>query len=217
MIKLGFFGAAGEVTGSCYVIKTDRAHVMVDMGMHQGEKVADEHNRRMPPIDLSKLDTVVLTHAHLDHCGRLPMLIKSGYAGPIHCTAPTAEITEIILRDSAHLQEEDYARFMRRVRGNEVQRQPLYTAEDVNRTLPRLTPLDYNVVKMIADGVSIKLVDAGHILGAASVQMTVQDGNRTVTIVFSGDVGQLDAPILLDPVDANAGGCRVARIDLWRP
>ncbi len=200
MIKLGFFGAAGEVTGSCYILKTDRAHVMIDMGMHQGEKVADEHNRRLPPIDLSKLDAVVLTHAHLDHCGRLPILIKSGYRGPIHCTAPTAEVTGIILRDSAHLQEEDYARFMRRLRGKEVAREPLYRGEDVERTLPHLTTLDYNVVKAIADGISIKLVDAGHILGAASVQMTVQDGNRTVTIVFSGDVGQMDAPILRDPI-----------------
>ena len=200
MIKLGFFGAAGEVTGSCYIVKTDRAEVMVDMGMHQGEKVADEHNRRLPPIDLSKLETVVLTHAHLDHCGRLPLLIKNGYRGPIHCTAATAEVTTIILRDSARLQEEDFARFMRHVRGNEVARDPLYRVEDVERTLPRLTPLDYNVVKTIADGISIKLVDAGHILGAASVQMTVQDGNRTVSIVFSGDIGQMDAPILRDPI-----------------
>jgi metallo-beta-lactamase family protein len=200
MIKLGFFGAAGEVTGSCYIVKTDRAEVMVDMGMHQGEKVADEHNRRLPPVDLSKLSTVVLTHAHLDHCGRLPILIKHGYRGPIHCTAPTAEVTAIILRDSARLQKEDFARFMRHVRGNEVARQPLYGVEDVERTLPRLTPLDYNVVKTIAEGISIKFFDAGHILGAASIQMKVQDGNRTVTIVFSGDIGQIDAPILRDPV-----------------
>lgn len=200
MIKLGFFGAAGEVTGSCYVVTTDRARVMIDMGMHQGEKVADEHNRRLPPVDLSKLDTVVLTHAHLDHCGRLPILIKNGFRGPIHCTASTAEVTSIILRDSAHLQEEDFARSMRHAHGHEVDRQPLYRADDVERTLPHLTPLDYNVVKTIADGVSIKLVDAGHILGAASVQMTVQDGNRAITIVFSGDIGQMDAPILRDPI-----------------
>src|SRR6476660_5132298 len=113
MIKLGFFGAAGEVTGSCYIVKTDRAEVMVDMGMHQGEKVADEHNRRMPPIDLRTLDTVVLTHAHLDHCGRLPLLIKNGYRGRIHCTAATSDITAIILRDSAHLQQEDFSHCMR--------------------------------------------------------------------------------------------------------
>ena len=206
MIKLGFFGAAGEVTGSCYIVQTDRARVMIDMGMHQGEKVADEHNRRLPPIDLSKLDSVVLTHAHLDHCGRLPMLIKAGYPGPIHCTEPTAEVTEIILLDSAHIQEEDYARALRHRRdkhdehGKHAPHEPLYVKSDVQRTLPRLQPLDYDVVKTIAPGISIKLVDAGHILGAASVQMIIEDGDRKVTIVFSGDIGQMDAPILRDPI-----------------
>src|SRR3954454_16746449 len=201
MIKLGFFGAAGEVTGSCYIVQTDRARVMVDMGMHQGEKVADEHNRRMPPVDLSTLDTVVLTHAHLDHCGRLPLLIKNGYRGQIHCTAATADITGIILRDSAHLQKEDYERQLRHVKdhGNN-HREPLYSPADVEKTLPCLTPVDYDVVTTIAEGITIKLVDAGHILGAASVQMTVNDGSRTVTIVFSGDVGPMDAPILRDPI-----------------
>ena len=200
MIKLGFFGAAGEVTGSCYVVTTDRARVMVDMGMHQGEKVADEHNRRLPPIDLSKLDSVVLTHAHLDHCGRLPLLIKAGYPGPIQCTPATAEVTGIILRDSAHLQEEDFERSQRHAHGNDRNQQPLYVGNDVEKTLPRLTTLGYNETKTIAEGISIRLVDAGHILGAASVQMTVQDGSRSVTIVFSGDIGQMDAPILRDPV-----------------
>jgi metallo-beta-lactamase family protein len=201
MIKLGFFGAAGEVTGSCYIVQTERARVMVDMGMHQGEKVADEHNRRMPPVDLSTLDTVVLTHAHLDHCGRLPLLIKNGYRGQIHCTAATADITAIILRDSAHLQKEDYERQLRHAKDHSNNhRQPLYSPADVEKTLPCLTPVDYDVVTTIAEGITIKLVDAGHILGAASVQMTVNDGSRTVTIVFSGDVGQMDAPILRDPV-----------------
>jgi metallo-beta-lactamase family protein len=199
MIKLRFFGAAGEVTGSCYVVTTDSAQVMVDMGMHQGEKEADAHNRRLPSIDLSKLDAVVLTHAHLDHCGRLPLLVKNGYRGPIHCTAPTISITEIILRDSARLQAEDYARFMRHIHGNESHREPLYSEQDVERTLTRLTMIDYDKVTTIADGISVKFVDAGHILGAASVQMVVEDGNRTVTIVFSGDVGPIGAPIVRDP------------------
>src|SRR5512140_3480911 len=100
MIKLGFFGAMGEVTGSCYVLATDHARVMIDMGMHQGEKEADEHNRRMPPIAPAKLDAVVLTHAHLDHCGRLPLLTRAGYRGRSNCTTPTAEVTDITLRDS---------------------------------------------------------------------------------------------------------------------
>src|SRR3954469_13954313 len=200
MIKLGFFGAAGEVTGSCYVVQTERARVMVDMGMHQGEKLAEEHNRRMPPVDLGTLDTVVLTHAHLDHCGRLPMLIKNGYRGQIHCTAATSDLTGIILRDSAHIQQEDFSRQMRHAKEISNGRQPLYSPADVEKTLPQLTTLDYDVVKTIAEGITVKLVDAGHILGAASVQMTVNDGSRTVTIVFSGDVGPMDAPILRDPI-----------------
>jgi metallo-beta-lactamase family protein len=199
MIKLQFWGAAGEVTGSCYVVTTDRAQVMVDMGMHQGEREADAHNRRLPKVDLSKLDAVILTHAHLDHCGRLPMLVKNGYSGRIHCTRPTTEITEVILRDSAYLQAEDYTRFLRRNRGKELERAPLYSEQEVERTLPMLTTVEYNHPTVIAEGISITFVDAGHILGAASVQMVVNDGDRNVTIVFSGDIGQLGAPIVRDP------------------
>ena len=198
MIKLGFYGAAGEVTGSCYVLTTDRARVMIDMGMHQGERLADEHNRRLPPVDFKRLDTVVLTHAHLDHCGRLPLATKNGYRQSIRCTAPTAGITEIILRDSARLQAEDHAR--RRRHGHATNREPLYTEQDVDHVLPLLTPMNYDQVQTIAEGITIKLVDAGHILGAASVQMVVDDGGRKVTIVFSGDVGPVGAPILRDPI-----------------
>ena len=204
MIKLGFYGAAGEVTGSCYVVTTDHARVMVDMGMHQGEKEADEHNRKMIPADLPEIDAVVLTHAHLDHCGRLPMLIKGGYRGPIYCTAATEDVTAIILRDSAHLQQEDYARFLKHIHGKptdkDANRQPLYTADEVERTLGRMTSVGYELEQKIAEGITIKLSDAGHILGAGSVRMTVNDGTRTVVIVFSGDVGQTNAPILRDPV-----------------
>lgn len=200
MIKLGFFGAAGEVTGSCYIVTTDRARVMIDMGMHQGEKVADEHNRRLPPVEMSKVNAVVLTHAHLDHCGRLPMLVKAGYPGPIHCTPPTVDVSSIILRDSAHLQMEDYERAVRKGHGGVAPHQPLYTSPDVERMLPRLTALEYDRVRQIAEGISIEFVDAGHILGAASVQMTIEDGGGKLVVVFSGDVGPAGAPILRDPV-----------------
>jgi metallo-beta-lactamase family protein len=200
MIKLGFFGAAGEVTGSCYVVTTNRAQVMVDMGMHQGEKEADEHNRRLPPLNLAKLNAVVLTHGHLDHCGRLPMLIKNGYSGAIHCTAATADISGIILRDSAHLQAEDYARALRHRRDNAARREPLYTEQDAERTLTQWSTTGYSERTRIAEGITIEFVDAGHILGAASVQMVVDDGGRQVTIAFSGDIGQLDAPIIRDPI-----------------
>jgi metallo-beta-lactamase family protein len=200
MIKLGFYGAAGEVTGSCYLVTTDNACVMVDMGMHQGEREADEHNRRLPPINFGNLDAVVLTHAHLDHCGRLPMLVKNGYRGAIHCTTSTEGISEIILRDSARLQAEDYARFLRHIRGKPTNREPLYSEQDVERTLPRFSSTDYNHVTNIAEGITINFVDSGHILGAASVQMTVNDGGRQVMIVFSGDVGQIGSPIVRDPI-----------------
>ncbi len=200
MITLGFYGAAGEVTGSCYVLKTDRACVMIDMGMHQGERVADEHNRRLPPIDLAKLDAVVLTHAHLDHCGRLPLLTKHGYRGRIHCTNPTAGVTDIILRDSAAIQMEDCERFNRRLkRGDEPCSAPLYDAAEADRTLEQLATMGYEEEKEIAEGVRIKFVDAGHILGSASVQMFVRDGERELTVVFSGDVGVRGTPILRDP------------------
>src|SRR6185369_15771895 len=114
----------------------DKARVMVDMGMHQGERVADEHNRRMPPVDPSSkegLSAIVLTHAHLDHCGRLPMLVKAAYRGRIHCTPATAELTSIILQDSARLQEDDADRFNQRLRKpGEPEEKPLYVPEDVN-------------------------------------------------------------------------------------
>ncbi|HVU62626.1 MAG TPA: MBL fold metallo-hydrolase [Phycisphaerales bacterium] len=204
MIKLGFYGAAGEVTGSCYLVTTDKARVMVDMGMHQGEREADEHNRRMPPVDVSSKDglsAIVLTHAHLDHCGRLPMLVKQGYRGRIHCTPATAELTDIILNDSAHLQEDDAERFNERLRRpGEPEEKPLYDQEDVKGTLPLLSAEHYREPKTIAEGIDVEFFDAGHILGSASVRMTIRDGSRTVRIVFSGDVGVTGSPILRDPV-----------------
>lgn len=200
MVKLGFYGAAGEVTGSCYVLTTDRARVMIDMGMHQGEREADEHNRRMPPIAPRDIDAVVLTHAHLDHCGRLPLLTQGGFRGRVHCTTPTAEVTGIILRDSAAIQEEDCKRYNARLRrGDEPCAATLYSVEDAERTLQSLEPMGYEQTKTIAEGVSIRFADSGHILGAASVLMEVKDGGRTLTIVFSGDVGVTGSPILRDP------------------
>jgi metallo-beta-lactamase family protein len=201
MSKLAFYGAAGEVTGSCYVLSTDHAQVIVDMGLFQGNRSAYERNRRQLPIDIARLRSVVLTHAHLDHCGRLPLLVKQGYRGPIYCTKATADITAILLRDAARLQAEDCERFNRRLRRrSEPRRTPLYDERDVERMLPRLTSLSYDKLKEITEGVSIKFFDAGHILGAASVQMVVHDARRTVSVVFSGDIGPAGSPILRDPI-----------------
>ena len=201
MIQLGFYGAAGEVTGSCYLLSTDRARVMIDCGMHQGELQANQHNHRLPPIDPAKIDAIVLTHAHLDHCGRLPMLAHRGLRGPVYCTTATAEIAEIVLRDSAALQMEDCDRFNRKLRrADQPPATPLYDDQDVARLLQRLSPIGYDQPRDIADGIRIRFINSGHILGAASVHMTVRDGGRTVTIVFSGDIGVAGSPILRDPV-----------------
>src|SRR5262245_56104780 len=198
MPTLSFQGAAGEVTGSCYLLTTSRAKVLIDMGMHQGEREADEHNRRPLPIDPSQLNAVVLTHAHLDHCGRLPLL--RNLRCPIHCTSPTADLTPIILRDSGELQVDDAERFNKRIRrSDEEPREALYTPADVERILPRLRPAPYDQPNEIAPGITIRFIDSGHILGAASVHMQVHDGDRTVNVVFSGDIGPTGSPILRDP------------------
>lgn len=199
--SIAFFGAAGEVTGSCYIVTQGKTRVMVDMGMHQGEKEADEHNRRLPDGDLSTINAVVLTHAHLDHCGRLPLLIKAGYKGPIFCTPATAEVTGIILRDAAFLQKEDFERAGRRPRRDqEFIEEPLYDEADVDLTLRLLRPLSYATPKAIAEGFEIEFSDAGHILGAASIRMTIAGPDRPRTILFSGDVGPKGSPILRDPM-----------------
>ena len=212
MIKLGFFGAAGEVTGSCYLVETERALVMVDFGLHQGEREADEHNRRLPPIQPSRLNAVVLTHGHLDHCGRLPMLLSGGYAGKIFTTPATIELAKLILEDSAELQEADAERDSRRAiaEGRKPLR-PLYSSQDVKNLLPHFASVDYERTTEIAPGISVRFIEAGHILGSASVMMTIEHGsangggNRERTrILFSGDIGVSGSPILRDPTPANA-------------
>lgn len=201
MITLGFYGAAGEVTGSCYLVRTETARVLVDCGMHQGEREADEHNRRLPPIDPAEIDAIVLTHAHLDHCGRLPLLVSLGFRGRIFCTGPTAELTSVILKDSAQLQQADCERFNRKLRGAmDPCERPLYDEQDVQRTLGLLAPRPYAEGFDVAKGVRATFQDAGHILGSGSVQMRVEDGRRTVNVVFSGDIGVSGSPILREPV-----------------
>lgn len=200
MVRLGFYGAAGEVTGSCYLVDTGRSLVMVDMGMHQGEREADEHNRRLPPIDPARLDALVLTHAHLDHCGRLPMLTKGGFRGPIFCTPATSDLTGVILRDSAEIQCADADRYNAKLRRQgEAEQQPLYCPPDVNPVLGIMRRVGYGVPTPVAEGIQIRFSDAGHILGSGSVHMTIHDGPRTVSIVFSGDIGVSGSPILQDP------------------
>ena len=200
-IKLTFHGAAGTVTGSAYLLQTSRATVLVDFGMFQGFAHQDDLNHLPAGLDVAKLNAVVLTHAHLDHTGRLPLLAKQGYAGPIYCTEPTIPLTGLILRDSAHLQAMDVERANRkRQRAGEVPGEPLYTAEQVEQVLQLFKPVPYDAPVEVAPGIRARWVEAGHMLGSASLQLCVQEDGQTKTIVFSGDVGPKGAPILKDAV-----------------
>lgn len=199
-MQLHFFGASGEVTGSSYLLETDRARLLIDFGLHQGGPVAERRNRRFPPIDPDRLSAVVLTHAHIDHSGRLPLLTKHRYTGPIYATPATCDLAEILLKDSASLQEADAERTSRKRFGqNKPPVYPLYTTDDVTRTLRLLSAVPYDQPRQIAPDVWLRFVDAGHILGSASVELTITEAGTTRTIVFSGDIGEAHSPLLKDP------------------
>lgn len=199
-MKLSFFGAAGEVTGSCYLLQTERARVMIDFGLHQGGREEYQRNFRALPFPVASLDAVVVTHAHIDHIGRLPLLPTLGYAGPVFATEATCELGVIMLRDSARLQEGDAERINRR---NEYQGlplvRPLYTSEDAEKVLTLLKPVRYGNDVEVAPGVRARWFDAGHMLGSASVELTITEKDRTVVLVMSGDIGHKGTAILRDP------------------
>jgi len=200
-VKITVCGAAGEVTGSGYLVETNRARILVDCGMFQGRKATDARNRDLGPIDPEQLSAVIATHAHLDHTGRLPLLTKNGYHGPIFGTPATADFAALILRDSAHIQESDAERRSRRAeRAGRNPVEPLYTSEDVEKLAPLFTPIDYGKKYEIAAGVEVRLVDAGHILGSSSIEMTLHENGVTRTVAFSGDIGPRGVPFMRDPV-----------------
>ena len=201
-MKITLLGAAGgEVTGSAYLIQTAQANVMVDCGLFQGSQKLENFNRLPTRGALQQLDAVVLTHAHLDHTGRLPLLTRFGYTGPIFATPATIELTDLILRDSAYLQAEDAKRQnRRRVQAGQPPIEPLYTNKEVDQLRPLFKRMRYNSPTVIAPGVAVRAVEAGHILGSASLEVTVEEGGRSRVVVFSGDLGPRGAPLHRDPV-----------------
>jgi metallo-beta-lactamase family protein len=200
-MKIYFLGATGDVTGSAYHVVTDQTSVLVDCGLFQGGRVERGKNRRRGQIKNGKLDAVVLTHGHLDHVGRLPLLTKNGYEGPIYATQATIDLASLILRDAISLQKADISREnRRRQRSGLPPLEPLYEENDVRLLKPLARAVDYNQRFDVAPGIQARLVDAGHVIGSASIELTVAENGKKKVVVFSGDLGPRGAPLLNDPV-----------------
>lgn len=198
-MKITLHGAAGDVTGSAYLVETNRARVLVDFGMFQGGRKIEAKNVLPSGLRPQQLDAVLVTHAHLDHTGRLPLLSKNGYTGPIHATAPTIDLAGLILRDSAHLQLHEVERENRkRARAGKAPVEPLYTAQDVENALALFRRVEFHTDVSVADGITAKYVPAGHMLGSASIALRIQEKNRTRTVAFSGDIGPAGLAIIRD-------------------
>ena len=201
-MRISFFGAARTVTGSQYMLSTERGRVLVDCGMFQGRRHMREQNRMDFHFNPAKIDHVILTHAHIDHCGLLPRLVASGFSGRVTTTEPTADLCEILLLDSAHIQEED-ARYdlmkWQRHGRHGPPPQALYTKADIPPTLELLRAAEYDETVQIAPWLRVRFTDAGHILGSAIVELWLGEGADTTKVVFSGDLGQVGQPLLRDP------------------
>jgi metallo-beta-lactamase family protein len=199
-MKLHFHGAAGEVTGSSYQVESDDAKFMVDCGMFQGGREADEKNLSALKFDVASLDFVLLTHAHIDHSGLLPRLCALGFKGPIYATEATCDLLSVMLLDSAHIQEGDAERDNRkRQQRNGKPSVPLYTTIQAEQTLKQLRAVKYDTDVNPHAGIRCQYRDAGHILGSAMIECWVTENKVTRKIVFSGDIGQPGRPIMHDP------------------
>ena len=196
-MKLSFFGADQCVTGSCHCLEVNGKKILIDCGLQQGR---DEVDNSSLPFHAGEIDFVLVTHAHIDHSGRIPMLIKQGFRGRIFATRLTAQLLDIMLQDSAHIQESD-AEYQNRknLRAGRPTVEPLYTVEDAQQVREFLTTCEYGEKVDLCEGVSMECIDAGHLLGSASMKLTLTENGETRTIVFSGDIGNVDQPIIRDP------------------
>lgn len=196
-MKITFLGATHEVTGSCTLIETLGRHILIDCGMEQG---ADTFENQSLPVGASELDAILLTHAHIDHSGKLPLLFKNGCTAPIFTTEATASLSSIMLRDCAHIQMSDAEWKNRKAkRAGDGEVEPLYDLEDAENVIKRLRPCVYGAEIRILENVCVSFTDVGHLLGSAAIKLTIVEGGETRDIVFSGDIGNHDQPILRDP------------------
>jgi metallo-beta-lactamase family protein len=199
MAKLTFLGAAGSVTGSKYLVEAAGKKLLVDCGLFQGTSELKARNWKPLPVDPNTIDYAVLTHAHLDHTGWLPVLVKGGYRGPIFANPATIELTTILLKDSAHLQQEDALHAQTHKYSHHENPQALYVPEDVDPVLKLLKPMPRSGGFDISPEFHVVSYDAGHILGSSSLELTITEGGKKIVVVFSGDIGRYDQVILKDP------------------
>ncbi len=201
-MEITFAGAAREVTGSCHLVHVGGRTIALDFGLFQGRRKESDIKNREMPMDPAAIDCVVLSHAHIDHAGRLPMLVNRGYRNDIWCTPATRDLSAYMLADAAHIQEKD-AEFL--TRRHKEHTEPLYTMRDAARTLELSIGLPLNRPKEILPGVRLTFVEAGHILGSASVVLECEEQGKTTRLVFSGDVGRKGLPIIRDPAPPTGG------------
>ncbi|HEX5829445.1 MAG TPA: MBL fold metallo-hydrolase [Gemmatimonadaceae bacterium] len=196
-MQLEFSGAAREVTGSCHIVRTNGKTILLDCGLFQGRRAETEAKNRRLPVPVDEIDAIILSHAHIDHAGRLPFLVRNGYRNTIWATSATRDLSAIMLADSAHIQEKD-ADFLARKRDEIIE--PLYSLADATRTLELMVGVPYHRAFDVLPGVRASFIEAGHILGSASVVLEWQEDGATKRLVFSGDIGRSGLAIIRDPV-----------------
>ena len=201
-MELEFVGAARTVTGSKHIVRAAGSTVLLDCGLYQGKRHESIDRNRDIGLPVSELDAVVLSHAHIDHSGALPLLARSGYDGPIFATPATRDLCAVMLEDAAHIQEAD-ARYINKLieRGeSDMERvEPLYTARDVLKVLEQMISLPYHRPLTVAPGITLTFFDAGHVLGSAITALDVEEGGTRKRLLFTGDLGRTGMPILRDP------------------
>ena len=199
-MKITFYGAARTVTGSCHMVETNNKKFLVDCGMFQGSLTDQMLNYEDFPFNINEIDFVILTHAHIDHAGRIPKLYIQGYTGPIYATKATVDLCRIMLPDSGHIQEKEIEWVnKKRKRAGKAPTSPMYTAQDAIDSLKLFEGINYNETIQIDDTISFKLVDAGHMLGSSIVELDIYEDGKVEHVVFTGDLGNLNMPIINDP------------------